>query len=324
MIIEVKNLKKVFRVKKSTNMLRDIFYPKHKIVTAVEGITISIEKGESVAVLGPNGAGKTTTMKMLSGLIYPTSGEIKVLGYFPFDRKREFLKRIGLVMGNKTGLEWDLTPFQNFELIRKIYAISQDQYGKRLRELTTLLSVTDLLDTQVRKLSLGERMKMELIASILHNPEVLFLDEPTIGLDILSKQKVREFLRQIQKKSEITLLLTSHDMADVEKVCDRVVVINKGKKVYDDALPVLLSKYSQKRYVELYFKNIPEKEELKYLGKEIERGESSVVLEVESAKLPSLLSKATSDFKLMDIDILSVPLDEIIADIFRKSEADTL
>jgi ABC-2 type transport system ATP-binding protein len=241
------------------------------------------------------------------------------MGYFPFDRKREFLKRIGLVMGNKTGLEWDLTPIQNFELIRKIYAIESVDYRDRLSELTELLTVSELLDTQVRKLSLGERMKMELIASILHNPDVLFLDEPTIGLDILSKQKVREFLRQIQKNSEITLLLTSHDMADVEKVCDRVIVINKGKKVYDDEISQLLSKYTKNRYIELFFKKIPEKQELRYLGKEIERSESSVVLAVESAKLPSVLSKATTDFKLMDIDILSVPLDEIIADIFRKS-----
>lgn len=319
MIIEVNDLKKIFKVKKSTNAVRDIFYPKHKIVTAVDGVSLSIDKGESVAVLGPNGAGKTTTMKMLTGLIYPTSGELNVLGYFPFDRKREFLKRIGLVMGNKTSLEWDLTPIQNFELIKKIYGIEKAQYDKRIKELTELLTVSEHLDTQVRKLSLGERMKMELIASILHNPEVLFLDEPTIGLDILSKQKVREFLREIQKNSEITILLTSHDMADVEKVCDRVIVINKGKKVYDDAISTLLEKYSQKRYIKFIFRKVPDDNELKPYGVPIERSDDYVVMEADSDKMPQVLAKITAKFKVADIDILSIPLDEIIADIFRKS-----
>src|SRR3989344_1288799 len=218
MIIEVNNLKKVFKVKKPSSVLRDIFYPKHKTVVAVDGISFKVSEGESVAVLGPNGAGKTTTMKMLTGLIYPTSGGISVLGHFPFDRKREFLKRIGLVMGNKTALEWDLTSLQNFGLLKRIYEIEEVKYRQKVKDLTEMLSVSELLDTQVRKLSLGERMKMELIGSILHDPEVLFLDEPTIGLDIISKQKVREFLREIQNNSDITILLTSHDMAG-QKYC---------------------------------------------------------------------------------------------------------
>ena len=210
-----------------------------------------------MAFLGPNGAGKTTTTKMLTGLIYPTSGNIEVLGYTPAERKKDFLMQIGLVMGNKSGLSWDLTAEQSLDFIKKIYCIEEKAFNNTLDKLTELLNVKEHLKKQLRKLSLGERMKIELISAILHKPKVLFLDEPTIGLDITSKKNIRNFLREIQTGSKITLILTSHDMDDVEKVCDRVLVINKGYKVYDDHLEKLVEEYSRKKYIKFFLENGP-------------------------------------------------------------------
>jgi ABC-2 type transport system ATP-binding protein len=319
-IIQVQNLRKQFKKVKKNNFFKDLFKPEIKTVEAVSGISFNIEKGESVAFLGPNGAGKTTTIKMLTGLVYPTSGIVKVLDYTPFERKRDFLMRIGLVMGNKAGLNWDLTARQSFDLLRQIYRIEKSDYELRINELTNLLDTKDHLDTQVRKLSLGERMKMEIIGSILHNPEVLFLDEPTIGLDIISKQKIREFLREIQKKLNVTLLLTSHDMDDIEKVCDRVIVINKGTKVYDDSIVNLTNKYRKSRYVKFIFDKLPKKSEFdKWDQTEItESGENYYLFKTTQEVMPKLVAETSANYELIDIDIVSIPLEEIIADIFRN------
>lgn len=318
MAVKVDNLTKEYKVKVRSGFIKDLFWPAYKKVTAVSGLTFSIKKGESVALLGPNGAGKTTTMKMLSGLIYPSSGRVEVLGFTPFERKKEFLMRIGLVMGSKTGLDWDLTPSQSFQLIKRIYKISDDDYQSRLKELLSLLEVEKYFDIQVRKLSLGERMKMEVAGAILHNPEVLFLDEPTIGLDILAKQKMRKFLRDIQTNYGITMLLTSHDMDDVEKVCDRVMVINNGAMVCDDSLENLTRQYNKDRYVKFIFKELPSKPEIETLGEAVEEGENYYLFKVGSDMLPGLLSKITSQYKLLDVEIVATPLEEIIADLYGK------
>jgi len=317
-VVTVKNLSKQFkRVVKSGNLFKDLFKQEFVKVNAVSDVSFSIDKGESVAFLGPNGAGKTTTIKMLTGLIFPTSGEVSVLGYFPFDRKRDFLMRIGLVMGNKAGLNWDLTPNQSFELLKEIYKIPADTFKSRLKELTELLDTERFLNTQVRRLSLGERMKMELIGAILHQPEILFLDEPTIGLDITSKKKIREFLREIQKKHNVTMLLTSHDMDDIERVCDRVIVINKGTKVYDDSLERLTIKYNQEKFVKFYFEKLPDEDEFK--GFEISnKNDNSYTFKVKRSDLPKITEMITSKYDVLDIDILSTPLEEIIEDIFKK------
>lgn len=317
-IINVKHLTKNFkRVEKSGKFFRDTFRPSFVEVHAVKDINIKINKGESVAFLGPNGAGKTTTIKMLTGLIYPTSGEISVLGFTPFDRNPEYLKRIGLVMGNKAGLNWDLTPTQSFELLKYIYNIPNDQFKKRVDELTDLLDAQKFLNTQVRRLSLGERMKMELIGSIIHQPEILFLDEPTIGLDIISKQKIREFLRKIQKETGVTLLLTSHDMDDIEEVSDRVIVINHGQKIYDDSIYKLTAKYSNFKFIKVIFK----KSSIKFENPEyeiLEKNKSVILFKVPRAMLSRFMSEVTQKYEIDDIDVSSVPLEEIIADLFKK------
>jgi ABC-2 type transport system ATP-binding protein len=320
MIIKINNLTKKYKVKEKSGFWKDSFTPKFKDITAVNNICFSVEKGESVALLGPNGAGKTTTMKVLSGLLYPTSGKIDVLGYFPFDRKRDFLKRIGLVMGNKSGLSWDLTPNQNFELSKKIYKIPNDLFDNRVKELVDMLDCGTLMDKQVRKLSLGERMKMELVGSILHNPEILFLDEPTIGLDIISKQKIRIFLREIQKKYKVTLLLTSHDMDDVEQVSDRVIVINHGSIIFDNSMTELLYKYKNKKYLTLILTDEVESSEVGKYGHIIDQKPLSYTIEIVSADQSKIIAEITDKLPIDDIDIVHVPLEEIIADMFTNTK----
>lgn len=317
-ILETKDLTKTFkRSIKHKSLLKNLFNPQFEEVIAVDKISFSIGKGESVAFLGPNGAGKTTTIKMLTGLIYPSSGNISVLGYNPFKRKRDFLRKIGLVMGNKAGLNWDLTPFQSFELLKDIYEIPNKIYEDNLEELTSLLESKDFLNTQVRKLSLGQRMKMEIIGSILHNPEVLFLDEPTIGLDITSKKNIRNFLRMIQKERGVTMLLTSHDMDDIEFVSDRVIVINHGRKVYDDEITQLTNKYNQEKFVKFYIEDT-EAFSLSLPNEMISRDEVSVTIKVSSKNLPNTIAEVTSNFDVKDIDIISTPLEEIIEDIYTN------
>lgn len=318
-IIDVQNISKQFKIRQQNGLIRGIFNPEYKYVDAVKEISFTVEKGEAVAFLGPNGAGKTTVTKMLTGLVYPSAGSATVLGYTPFDREKPFLKRIGLVMGNKTGLNWDLTANQSLDLLKNIYGITDSAYNKRLRKLTILLDVHEHLNTQLRRLSLGERMKMEIIGSLIHAPEVLFLDEPTIGLDILTKKNIRHFLKEIQKELQTTLILTSHDMDDIEKVCDRVIVINKGVKVYDDSLQSLTDQYRQVRFVRLIFSTLPPASEFKGLGKITEKTADSYLFKIDSDRMIALITKAAKNKNLIDMHIESIPLEEIISEIFKKN-----
>lgn len=319
-IIEIKNVSKEFKIRANKNIFTGLFSPQYKHVLAVDDVSFSVSEGESLAFLGPNGAGKTTTTKMLSGLIYPTSGELSVLGYNPFNRENAFLRQIGLVMGSKSGLNWDLTPNQSFKLLKLIYKLSDKVYEQTLSTLVDLLDVRDYLDIQVRRLSLGQRMKLELIGAILHSPKVLFLDEPTIGLDITSKKNIRQFLKKLQQEFNITLILTSHDMDDVENVCDRVVIINKGKKVYDDNLASLVSEYSKEKHVQVFFDNKITSSSFEWLhqGSVSEVTQNSAKFEVPYDYFPTFLSSVVSKNDVLDIDVLSIPLEDIIEDVFKK------
>jgi ABC-2 type transport system ATP-binding protein len=315
-VIKTQHLTKTFRGRGNKNLITGMWRPDWSCKTAVQDVSFTVDVGESVAFLGPNGAGKTTTTKMMTGLIAPTSGTAEVLDYTPFDRKPEFLQQIGLVMGNKAGLNWDLTARQSFWLLQNIYRIPQSRFDKRLQELTTLLEVTDHLDTQVRRLSLGERMKLELIGAILHEPKVLFLDEPTIGLDIIAKKNIRKFLRQIQKEHGITLILTSHDMDDVEQVCDRVLVINHGHKAYDDKLETLASHYKSIRYVRFVFEHVPSLTTLQGYGQIIQSDDSSVLLQIATDAMVDAIAQLTTRFRPLDMRVESVPLEEIIEELY--------
>jgi len=317
-IIEVENHSKEFKIRNNQNIFKGLFDPRYEIKKAVNNVSFSIERGESVAFLGPNGAGKTTTTKMLTGLVHPTSGSVKVLGFNPFDRKREFLTQIGLVMGNKSGLSWDLTGEQALRFVKEIYNIEEKEFQKSIKYFGEILDIEKYLQKQIRKLSLGERMKLELIGAILHQPKVLFLDEPTIGLDITSKKNIRKFLRDIQKNSNITILLTSHDMDDIETVCDRVIIINNGTKVYDENINDLLNNYKNEKFIKVYFNEIPSSfETIKNV--KIEKIEvDSVTFSVSSKEIAKFMTQILENFEVIDIDIISVPLEEIIEDIYKK------
>lgn len=318
-IIKINNLSKTYFIRTNKNLFTGMFNPRNKIVKAVDNISFEIKEGESIAFLGPNGAGKTTTIKMLTGLIFPTKGNVSVLGFTPFDRKNVFLKQIGLVMGNKSGLSWELTPRQNFNLLQKIYDININDFNQNLDELATTLNVAHVFDTPVRKLSLGERMKCELIGSILHKPKVLFLDEPTIGLDIVSKKKIRIFLKQLQKKFNTTIILTSHDMDDVQSVCDRVVIINNGKKIYDNHLDFLVNSYNKNKIIKFYFEeSLPQDLNLSYANI-YEQDDETVTFKVKKELMPKLISDITTKYSIVDIDILTIPLENVIEDIFNKT-----
>lgn len=319
-IIKIKSLTKVYQVPEKQSFWKSVFFAKNIPLVAVDDINFSIKEGESVALLGPNGAGKTTTLKMLTGLLFPTSGDIKVLGFTPTDRKREYLKQIALVMGNKSGLSWDLSARQSFNLFKTIYQISDKDFEKRLIELTDLLDAQKQLDTPIRKLSLGQRLKMELIGAILHRPKLLFLDEPTIGLDVVSKRRVRNFLRYLHEKEKTTIILTSHEMADIEMVSDRVMVINQGKIVFDDSLVKLLHKYQDKKYLTVTFHKPVSSVKLKKLGQVISSKELSHTLEIPKVNQGKVMAYLTVNFEVDDIDVKSIPLDEIIEDLFTKTK----
>ena len=319
-IIEVKNLIKEFKIRTNQSFFSGLINPKYEISTAVNNISFEIAKGESVAFLGPNGAGKTTTTKMLSGLVYPTSGFISVLDYTPFERNKKYLKQIGLVMGNKSGLSWDLTGEQALRFVKEIYDVSDSDFNKSISKFGEILEVEKYLNRQIRKLSLGERMKIELIGAILHNPKVLFLDEPTIGLDVTSKKNIRNFLKEIQKNEKVTILLTSHDMDDIETVCERVIVINKGEKVYDNSINELLQNYKDEKFIKVYFEQMPDDLE-DFEEAVVEKIEDdSVIFSVKKRKTPKLISNLIEKYDIIDIDIISIPLEEIIEDIYKKTK----
>ncbi|HWZ65174.1 MAG TPA: ATP-binding cassette domain-containing protein [Patescibacteria group bacterium] len=317
-IITASNLRKTYRSRGNRHIIGGIFKPDWRYKHAVEEVSLVIEPGESVAFLGPNGAGKTTTTKMLTGLIYPSAGKLKVLGYTPFDRNHNFLKNIGLVMGNKAGLNWDLSAQQSFSLLQKIYDIPMSKFEQRVEELCAMLNVKHVLDTQVRRLSLGERMKLELVGAILHDPGILFLDEPTIGLDIGSKKSVREFLRYLHSQGK-TLILTSHDMDDIAEVCQRVIVINHGKIIYDDSMVSLNKQYAHVRYARLEFADkVPSQTQLKTYGRLVSLNDSVAVLGIHKSEVMQAATKIAEDFPLQDITIEQVPLEVIISDLYGK------
>src|SRR5262245_50766125 len=255
--IEIKGLKKSYRVYQKREGLREslrgLFRREYRDVHAVRGIDLDVERGEFVAFLGPNGAGKTTTLKLLSGVITPTAGEARVLGHVPWQRENEYRRRFALVMGQKNQLWWDLPAQESFQLHEKIYSIEPAAFARTKNELVDLLGVGDLLGRPVRELSLGERMKMELIAALLHSPEVLFLDEPTIGLDVVAQHNIQKFLKHYQQIRGITILLTSHYMKDVAALCRRVVIIAGGRIVYDGSLDGIVDQFSNYKVVTLDF-----------------------------------------------------------------------
>ena len=318
--IDVRNLNREYKVfRKQEGLMasvRGLWHREYDIVAAVRDVSFEIEEGEMVAFLGPNGAGKTTTLKLLSGLIVPTSGEATVLGHVPWKRENAYRRSFALVTGQKEQLWWDLPAQESFRLNREIYRISHDDYRTRLDELTSLLEVQQLMTKPVRELSLGERMRMELIAALLHRPDVLFLDEPTIGLDVVSQRRVQEFLRHYQREQRITVILTSHYMKDVEALCERAIVINKGTVIHDGSLAAIVDRFSTYKIIELQFADDLIPSGLSRFGLVLETRPPRVRLQVERQYVSDVLSGILAQHSVEDVSVMERPLEELIADLF--------
>ncbi len=322
--LSVSHLTKHYRIyKKEAGLMGSInsfFKRTYETSKAVDDISFTIEQGELIGFIGPNGAGKTTTLKCLSGLIYPTSGEIKVLGYTPFDRNYDFLRSISLVMGQKSQLWWDLPPMESYLLYKEMYDISDSHFKSSLEELVELLELKEVLHVQVRKLSLGQRMKCELVAQLLHSPKILFLDEPTIGLDIVMQQKIRSFVREYNRKFNATILLTSHYMDDVKELCKRVIIINHGKLLYDGALSDIVSKHTQLKRISIVFEKEIAKSDLDKVGVVISHDGINSVVEVSKDKAPEMTSYLLSHFPVEDLTVEEPQIEEIISTIFSSEK----
>jgi len=321
MLISVNQLVKYYRTHQKDAGLRasfrNLFLRSYKTVKAVDDISFHIDSGEIVGFLGPNGAGKTTTLKCLSGLLYPTAGSVRVLGFTPQKREKAFLKQITFIMGQRNQLLWDLPAMETFLVNQSIYNIPKRQFGQTLDELVELLDLQPLLTRQVRKLSLGERMKCEIAAALLHRPQVLFLDEPTIGLDVTAQVSIRNFIRSYNREHAITVLLTSHYMADVTALARRVLVIEQGSLIYDGDLQMLVEKSAPYKVVHLTLKQTVEKTELASLG-EIESVEGfKVTLRVPRQSTAELAGQALARLPVADIMIEDPPIEQIIRDIFH-------
>lgn len=320
-MIKVKNLTKEFKFHKKEpglmGSIKSLFRRKMLSISAVNDISFEIKKGEFVGFVGPNGAGKTTTLKMLSGILYPTSGVVNVLGFKPFERKREFQKQFALVMGQKNQLWWDLPAMESFTLNKAIYEIPDKLFKKNLDQLTELLDIKDILNVQVRKLSLGQRMKCELTAALLHSPKVVFLDEPTIGLDVVSQKAVRDFLSEYNRTTKATIILTSHYMEDIRRLCGRVMIIDSGKIIYDGSYNNLTSRYADKKMIEITLKNKVKPEEFKKFGEILRTREYTISLSIPRKDSAKITSKILNNFPVEDLSIHEENMEDIVSEIFK-------
>ena len=322
-IIEIENLTKAYRVYRKKEGLaasvRGLFRRNYHDVMAVQGIDLNVEQGEFVAFLGPNGAGKTTTLKLLSGVINPTAGTARVMGHVPWKRENAYRRRFALVMGQKNQLWWDLPALESFRLHEQIYRIPPDQFRQGLDELVDLLELDGLLEQPVRELSLGERMKMELTAALLHSPEVLFLDEPTIGLDVIAQHNIQQFLKYYQEQRKITILLTSHYMKDVAALCQRVVIVAHGKIMYDGSLAGIIDRFSGHKVVTLQFAEDRMPDNLDTYGTVLETVAPKARLRIPRNVVAQQLATLLAKYPVEDVSVEDPPLEEVIAEVFSQA-----
>jgi ABC-2 type transport system ATP-binding protein len=322
MIIEVNGLSKSFSYYNKElglkSSFRNLFRREKLIKDAVSEISFGVEEGEVVGFLGPNGAGKTTTLKMLSGILYPGGGSAKVLGYTPWERKNDFKRQFSIVMGQKNQLWWDLPANESLYLNKCIYEVDDKEYYRTLGELSELLDVQHLLKVQVRRLSLGERMKMELIAALIHKPKVLFLDEPTIGLDILSQRKIREFFKHYNQDQKTTILLTSHYMNDIEDLCKRTIIINHGKVIFDGSLSEVNDILGHKKIMKLVLTHPVDEQTLKQIGNVKEVKDLLVTIEFEKHDIKRLSRWVLDHLPVIDFTIEDIPIEEGIALLYQR------
>ncbi len=318
--IHIRDLRKTYVVSRqeagARAALKDLVRRRMQEVRAVDGISFDVAPGEIVGFLGPNGAGKTTTLKMLSGLLHPTAGEVTVLGRVPWKREKAFLKQITLVMGQRNQLVWDIPAIHSFELNRAIYRIPQEDYRRMLAELTELLDLGPLLNKPVRNLSLGERMKCEIAAALLHRPSVVFLDEPTIGLDVTMQRRIRAFIKEYNRRVGATVLLTSHYMADVEALCKRVVVIHHGRLMFDGDLSVLVQQFTEHRTVVVQLGDCDA--DLERYGEVVSCSDGQTTLRVPRSQTAHITEQLLADLPVIDLLIEDPPIEEVIERVFAQ------
>ena len=318
-MISVKNLTKIYKIhQRQANFFRDIFFRKYKQTVALDQVSFEIGENELVGFIGPNGAGKTTTVKILSGILYPTSGQVGVLGFTPFEKNAGFLKQIAFVMGSRNQLIWELPASDSFEFNKTVYELSDSDYKKTVGELADILNCQKLISRPVKTLSLGERMKMELIAALIHRPRLIFFDEPTIGLDIFSQEAIREFIKKFQQKYGSTIILTSHYLEDVKRLAKRLIVINQGKILYDGLLKKIIDQYSRVKFITLTLEKKISNEVVGQIGLPLVNLYPKVVWKIDRKLLPEKLAFINENIPYSDLSVEEERIEEIIKTLFKK------
>lgn len=323
-IIDVQNISKTFKITKRktgfNGALANIFHPEHEYKKAVNDISFNIKEGEMVGFIGPNGAGKSTTVKMLSGILYPDSGNINIAGYIPHKQRKEYVANIGVVFGQKSQISWDLSPLDSYEVIKHIYKIPDKKYKENIERFTELLDMQKFINQPVRQLSLGQRMRADIAAALLHSPKIVFFDEPTIGIDVVGKEKIRSFIKTLNKTDNITMIFTTHDMQDIEKTCERLIIIDDGKKLYDGSLDAIKSNYVSSRIIEAEFEQLPEKIDIPDVTvSDVDKNRMKKFITFDTSKIGinSLMSTLLNNYNIKDISVKEPEIDAIISDIYQ-------
>lgn len=325
--IEVRDICKTFKVSKRragvTGMVANLFAPKFEKKAAVKAVSFDIEQGEMVGFIGPNGAGKSTTIKMLSGILHPDGGSINVGGYVPYKQRKNYVGRIGVVFGQKSQLQWDLPVIDSFELLKAIYSVPDDVYRRNLSRFTDMLDMSGFIDQPVRQLSLGQRMRADIVAALLHSPEIVFFDEPTIGVDVVGKETIRSFIRELNQQDNVTMIFTTHDMQDIEKTCKRLIIIDEGAKVYDGTLSGIREKYGTSRQLDVEFGG---REEIADIANveivELEHNKKRFIFESRDVHINELMNHLLSNYNIRDIYISEPEIESIIRKIYNREVAE--
>ncbi len=320
--IEVNNVSKKFRINQRASgipgMIANMFVPKYEYRQAVKDISFSIKEGEMTGFIGPNGAGKSTTIKMLSGILCPDSGEIKVGGYSPYRDRKNYVGNIGVVFGQKSQLQWDLPVLDSFELLKAIYRIPEKMYRDNLERFTEMLDMAGFLQQPVRQLSLGQRMRADIVAALLHSPSIVFFDEPTIGVDVVGKETIRQFIRELNEKDNITMIFTTHDMQDIEKVCDRLIIIDEGTKVYDGELAGIREQFGTTRQLDVEFVQECYVEPIEHVEiLELDQRKKRFVFENRDVKIDELMNELLAKYSIRDINISEPEIESLIRKIYN-------
>ena len=320
--IEVKNISKDFKVNKRSagipGMIANMFAPKFEIKKAVNDLSFTIEKGEMVGFIGPNGAGKSSTIKMLSGILCPDSGSISVAGYIPYKQRKAYVGNIGVVFGQKSQLQWDLPVIDSFELLRAIYRIPEEKYKRNLERFTEMLDMKGFINQPVRQLSLGQRMRSDIVASLLHSPEIVFFDEPTIGVDIIGKETIRSFIKELNEQDKVTMIFTTHDMQDIEQTCKRIIIIDKGSLMYDGSLQEIRNKYGTTRRLIAEFNEETAVAPIKnVIIEDLKDRKASFTFDNNVVDVNKLMHEVLEKYSVRDVTVAEPEIESIIQKIYK-------